>query len=149
MSMGSGSSDPAAGPFRLPAGDSGGSGGQVDYALVRRHAVNEFHRGRLGRRDVCDAHPELMRAARNVGRDSGAECPICGEEGALVLVSFAFGRHLPASGRCVSTARELASLARRADESTCYVVEVCTACSWNHLRRRFPLGGAARRRLRS
>ena len=145
MSIGSGSSGPAAGLFRLPAGAAGGSSGQVDYALVRRHLINEFHRGRLGRRDVCDAHPELMRAARNLGRPSDSECPICGEEDTLVLVSFAFGRHLPASGRCLSTARELAGLARRVDESTCYVVEVCTACSWNHLRRRFPVGGAARR----
>ncbi len=145
MSMGSGSSDRAAGLFRMPAGVSGGTGASVDYALVRRHAVNEFHRGRLGRRDVCDAHPELMRAARNLGRASGSECPICGEEDALVLVSFAFGRHLPASGRCLSTAAELAGLARRADESTCYVVEVCTACAWNHLRERFAVGGRVHR----
>ncbi|MDQ3642318.1 MAG: ABC transporter substrate-binding protein, partial [Actinomycetota bacterium] len=41
--------------------------GEVDYRLVRRHAIDEFRRGRLSRLDVCDAHPELLRAARNVG----------------------------------------------------------------------------------
>lgn len=119
---------------------SASTAGQIDYGLVRRHTIDEFRRGRLGRRDVCDAHPELMRAARSLGRDSTAECPIC-EETNVVLVSFAFGSRLPASGRCVVTAKEMAKLSRRAEESTCYVVEVCPSCSWNHLRRSFALGG--------
>lgn len=128
-------------PEALPGTGSRRRAGQVDYGLVRRHTVDEFRRGRLSRRDVCDAHPELMRAARNVGRGTAAPCPIC-EDGSLVLVSFAFGAKLPASGRCVVTAGEMARLSRRCDESTCYVVEVCTSCHWNHLRRRFPLGGS-------
>ena len=32
-------------------------------------------------------------------------------------------------------------LSRRGEESTCYVVEVCPECAWNHLVRAFPLGG--------
>src|SRR4051812_35356084 len=32
--------------------------GEVDYRLVRKHTLDEFHRGRLGKLDVCDAHPE-------------------------------------------------------------------------------------------
>jgi len=114
--------------------------GQIDYRLVRRHAVDEFRRGRLGRRDICDAHPELLRAARNIGRPSQHECPIC-EESALVLVSFAFGTGLPPSGKVVDTQQEMAKLARRRDECTCYVVEVCPECAWNHLVRTFPVGG--------
>ena len=31
------------------------------------------------------------------------------------------------------------------DELSCYVVEVCPGCSWNHLVRRIPLGGRRRR----
>jgi len=119
----------------------GAAPGQIDYRLVRRHTVDEFHRGRLGRRDICDAHPELLRAARNIGQPSQPlECPIC-DESALVLVSFAFGSGLPASGKVLDTHKEMAKMARRRDESTCYVVEVCPECSWNHLVRAFPLGG--------
>jgi len=114
--------------------------GQVDYRLVRRHAIDEFHRGRLSRLDVCDAHPELLRAARNVGEARSEPCPICEEE-SVVLVSYAFGARLPAHGRCITTKKELTGLTRRADVVTCYVVEVCPDCSWNHLVRTFSLGG--------
>lgn len=116
--------------------------GEVDYRLVRKHTLDEFRRGRLSKLDVCDAHPELLRAARNVGEARSEDCPIC-EEAALTLVSFAFGPRLPAHGRCITTRKELAQLKRRAQEATCYVVEVCTACAWNQLVRSFKLGSAA------
>src|SRR5207245_3451809 len=45
-------------------GSQPGAPGQIDYRLSRRHVLAELRRGRLGRPDVCDAHPELMRAAR-------------------------------------------------------------------------------------
>ena len=121
----------------------GSSPGQVDYRLVRKHAIDEFHRGRLGQRDICDAHPELLRAARHTGRPVDAPCPICTDPD-MVQVSFVFGPRLPAHGRCVTSAREMSKLERRGDELACYVVEVCPACSWNHLVRSFPLGGRRR-----
>ena len=114
--------------------------GQIDYRLIRKHTVDEFKRGRLSRIDVCDAQPELMRAARNCGRMSQQPCPICEEE-QLVLVSFVFGPRLPAHGRCITTAKELDRLGRQVTELACYVVEVCPACAWNHLLRSFSLGG--------
>jgi hypothetical protein len=114
--------------------------GQIDYRLIRKRTIDEFHRGRLSRLDVCDAHPELLRAARNVGETRSEPCPIC-EEAGVALVSYAFGPRLPAHGRCITTAKELARLDRRADDLTCYVVEVCPGCSWNHLVRTFPVGG--------
>jgi len=117
--------------------------GEVDYRLVRKHTLDEFHRGRLSRLDVCDAHPELMRAARNVGEARSEDCPIC-EDPSLVLVSFAFGARLPAHGRCITTRKELAQLRRSTQETTCYVVEVCTACAWNQLIRSFRLGNRSR-----
>jgi hypothetical protein len=118
--------------------------GQIDYRLARRHTIAEFRRGRLSRLDVCDAHPELLRAARNVGSESPEICPIC-EDTPLVLVTFVFGSRLPSHGRCITDERELAKLARRRDELACYVVEVCTDCSWNHLARTVLLGGTAAR----
>jgi hypothetical protein len=120
-------------------GAGAGVPGQIDYRLARRHAVEEFKRGRLSRLDVCDAHPELLRAARNVAEPTAEACPIC-EEAQLVLVSYVFGARLPASGRCITTKKELAKLSRSADSLACYVVEVCPACSWNHLARSFLLG---------
>jgi hypothetical protein len=117
--------------------------GQIDYRLVRRRTIDEFRRGRLSRLDVCDAQAELLRAARNVGRPRGDACPIC-EGDALVLVTFAFGARLPSHGRCITTQKEIQSLSRRLDEITCYAVEVCPECSWNHLLRTFPLGGRGR-----
>src|SRR5262245_42056115 len=61
--------------------------GQIDYRLVRKHTVDEFKRGRLSRLDVCDAQPELLRAAVNCGRTSQQVCPICDED-QVVLVTF-------------------------------------------------------------
>src|SRR5207245_11802177 len=110
---------------------------------ARGHPVAEYKRGRLSRRDVCDAHPELLRAARHMGEVTTRACPIC-EDGDVVLVSFAFGTRLPAHGRCVGSKEELARLASRRGELACYVVEVCPACSWNHLVRTFVLGTTAR-----
>ena len=122
--------------------------GPIDYRLARRHTIAEFHRGRLSRLDVCDAHPELMRAAANIGRPSDEPCPIC-EDAPLVLVTFVFGPRLPAHGRCIGDTKELAKLSRRSDELACYVVEVCTECSWNHLARTFLVGGTTARASRS
>ena len=66
-------------------------------------------------------------------------CPIC-EESDLVEVTFVFGSRLPPGGRCVATQAELARYWRRKDPVVCYVIEVCTACSWNHLSCMYPAG---------
>jgi Family of unknown function (DUF5318) len=115
--------------------------GTVDHGLARRMLVNEYKRGRLSRDQVCDAHPELIRAATNVGSPLDQACPICDEQ-ALRLVTYVFGARLPAHGRCVSTAKELAMLNRRRDELSAYVVEACVGCHWHHLRKVIPLGGS-------
>ena len=78
------------------------TGGQVEYLLARNSVIREFRKGRLSRLDVCDAHPELIRAATNLGRPIGERCPIC-EESDLVEVTFVFGAKLPSGGRCVAT----------------------------------------------
>src|ERR1700722_936248 len=66
----------------------------VEYRLVRNGVVRDVERGRTLKIDVCDAHPELLRAARNVGRPTDQACPIC-DDGALVMVTFVFGAKLP------------------------------------------------------
>ena len=115
------------------------TGGQVEYALARNAVIREYRRGRLSRLDVCDAHPELLRCARNLGDVKGEPCPIC-EDSDLVDVTFVFGARLPSGGRCVATQAELARYWRRKEPVVCYVVEVCAECSWNHLARMYPAG---------
>lgn len=118
--------------------------GQIEYRLARERVVRDFHKGRVSRLEVCDAQSELLRVARNLGQTTPTDCPIC-EDSKLVHVSFAFGPRLPASGRAVASRAELAALARSGNGVTCYVVEVCTACSWNHLVRMLSPGGRAER----
>jgi hypothetical protein len=114
--------------------------GIVDHRLARRMLINQVRIGRLGRDQVCDAHPELIRAARNVGTQTSTTCPVC-EQTDLKLVTYVFGARLPSHGKCVSTAKELRDLQNRSDELTAYVVEACVECRWHHLLRIFPLGG--------
>jgi hypothetical protein len=117
-------------------GAAPGTPGEIDYRLARQSVISEFRKGRLAKHEVCDAHPELVRAARNVGEESSQECPIC-EDANVVLVSYVFGPRMPAHGRCVTTKAEMKRLTRTKDDLACYVVEVCPACSWNHLARTF------------
>jgi len=108
----------------------------TDYVLARRAVLRDYRRGALAQSEVCDAHPELLRAARHVGEEAGRACPICGHR-ALRYVSYVYGDALKAAnGRCVSGSNELEKLGSRYDEFARYVVEVCLDCSWNHLGRR-------------
>ena len=115
------------------------AGGVIDYRLARMGVVSEYRKGRLARHEVCDAHPELKRAAQSASEPTDMECPIC-EDDHIVLVTYAFGARLPASGRCITSKGELAKLARGRQQLAAYVVEVCPSCSWNHLARTFLLG---------
>lgn len=125
-----------------------GVSGVIDHRLARRALITQYRQGRLARHQVCDAHPELVRAARAIGRPTERDCPIC-EADQVVHVTYVFGPRLPAHGRCVTTAKEVAQLDRRSEELAAYVVEVCPSCTWHHLVQTFPLGGPARRRNRS
>ncbi len=102
--------------------------------------LRDFRRGALTRLDVCDAHPELVRAGRHIGEKTDRTCPIC-EHRAVRMVSYVYGDGLKAAnGRCIATPVELARLGESVDELTCYVVEVCVDCGWNHLDHHYLLG---------
>src|SRR3954471_2416526 len=58
----------------------------VDYALVRRAALADLAAGRVARREVCDAQPYLLRAARYHGQPTQEPCPVCRH--ALVHVTY-------------------------------------------------------------
>jgi hypothetical protein len=108
----------------------------TDYALARRAVLRDLDRGVVTRLDVCDAHPELLRAARHVGEKADHHCPVC-DAGKVRYVSYVYGEGLrAANGRCIVHEGELERLAAGHDEFTRYVVEVCPDCGWNFLTRR-------------
>ena len=119
-------------------------GAIVDHRLARRSLISEYKKGRLRRDQVCDAHPELLRAARNVGEETKVTCPIC-EQDKLVLVTYVFGPRLPAHGRVISQPKEAAPFTRGNENYTAYVVEACRKCAWHHLLRVLPIGGRRRK----
>ncbi len=107
----------------------------VDYALAQRAVLRDLRAGRVEREDVCDAHPELLRAGRHIGEPVPRACPVCGRRG-LRLVSYVYGDALArANGRCITSPVELERLEATHEEFTRYVVEVCLDCRWNHLQR--------------
>jgi hypothetical protein len=124
-------------------GATGLRGAVIDHRFARRALINEFRRGRLRRDQVCDAHPELIRAASNFGTPTNVRCPIC-DEREVCLVTYVFGPRLPAFGRVITTRAELLRLNRRPDELSAYVVEACVECRWHHLLRVLPIGGRAK-----
>lgn len=126
--------------------------GRTDYRLAKRAVVRKVTAGELSPRDVCDAHPELLRAARNIGATTARHCPICSladeraevprdENDGMRLVTYVFGPTIKQQqGHCVWREEELAELSSQHDSLTAYVVECCLVCGWNHLVESFPLG---------
>ena len=121
---------------RKPLGSRRAELGVIDYTLAKRALLRDAHIGVLGLTDVCDAHPELMRAARHVGVPTDNDCPVCGKE-KLVLLAYVYGDGLKAdSGRVWSIQTGLRMTAAHPG-ACCYVVEVCRNCQWNHLKEAF------------
>lgn len=105
----------------------------VDYRLKRDAVLRDYRCGRLSRWDVCDAHPELGRIARNIGEVTRRDCPVCSRE-KLRRVNFVFGKELADNnGRAYPLRQVFDGLRERYCDFTCYVVEVCVVCHWNHL----------------
>lgn len=123
------------------SGAATGGRAVIDHRLERLALINDYRRGRLRRDQLCDAHPELIRAAKNLGTPSSVLCPIC-EEVNLVLVTYVFGPRLPSHGRCVATKADLDQYNDRSDDLDAYVVEACINCRWHHLLRVLPVGGS-------
>lgn len=111
--------------------------GVVDYTLAKRALLRDFRSGLLSRLDICDAHPELIRAARYMGADAVRPCPVCSAH-ELRLLAYVYGDKIAKrdNGRPLEIHEALA-MARAAAGGKAYVVEVCTGCSWNHLAEAF------------
>ena len=105
----------------------------VDYTLRKRSVLQDFRTGRISRWEVCDAHPEISRIARNVGEETRTICPVC-RRAKLRLLNFVYGKELNyENGRVFPTRVIFNGLREKYPNFTCYVVEVCTNCNWNHL----------------
>ncbi len=90
----------------------------------------------MSKPEICDAHPELLRAARYVGEPVHRACPVC-DRTELRLLAYVYADDLKRdNGRVWKIDRGIAMAAER-EGGTCYVVEVCTGCSWNHLSEAF------------
>lgn len=106
---------------------------RTDYRLRRRAAIRAVLDGQSSREDVCDAHPDLMRAGTHIGLLAEEPCPICAETG-LRRVDYAYPRLT--HGRRMGGAVRRDDLARRATrygELDVFEVEVCINCGWHHL----------------
>ena len=123
------------------------TGAPVEYRLVRDVLARQVREGKVAREDVCDAHPELIRAGTHIGKPTGYPCPVC-DVSPTVTVHYVFGDKLPAGGTCPATKAELNRLLKREAPVLAYEVEVCTACRFHHLLRKFPAGGVKPRRSR-
>jgi hypothetical protein len=108
----------------------------VDYTLAKRALLAQVRTGLLGRSDICDAHPELLRAARNVGEHSRRDCPVCART-KLRLLAYVYGDSLRHDNGRVWPLDVGLSMAADRPGAWCYVVEVCTECQWNHLSEAF------------
>ena len=107
--------------------------GRIDYRMQRRAVLRDVSVGLRSRDDVCDAHPDLVRASQHIGTAVDEDCPLCGG-GTLVQVTYVFeGRHRgPRSGRAVPR-ESLAQQVERHGDLDVYTVEVCPRCRWHHL----------------
>ncbi|MDO5500064.1 MAG: DUF5318 family protein [Propionibacteriaceae bacterium] len=119
----------------------------IDYSLQRRNTLSALRRRvrTLTPNDACDADPMLIRAALHHGEESERPCPVC-ESGQMVLLNYVFGDQLGQySGRIKSTP-ELDEMQGEFGEFKVCVVEVCTACGWNHMILSYLLGDGVKRR---
>jgi hypothetical protein len=110
--------------------------GVVDYTLAKRALLREWRRGVLSRLEICDAHPELLRAARYLGADASRPCPVCDHD-ELRLLAYVYADGLRRNNGRAFEVHEGMALVAQQHGGACYVVEVCTYCNWNHLAEAF------------
>jgi hypothetical protein len=120
----------------------------IDYSLARRATLWSLYSGGATKRDVCDAHPDLLRAARFHGEPTESPCPVCRGE-RLRQLMYVYGDELGRYSGRIKERDELETMAHEYGEFRVYVVEVCRRCAWNHLTSSFVLGsGTPRQRSR-
>ncbi|GGI03215.1 DUF5318 family protein [Egicoccus halophilus] len=107
--------------------------GRIDYRMQRRATLGAVAAGRRSREDVCDAHPDLLRAGTHIGTPVAESCPVCDAD-ELRHVHYVFDGRTPKSqgGRAVPR-ENLTRQQERYGDLDVYTVEVCVLCHWHHL----------------
>jgi len=124
-------------PTRTPLGRSPRTQlNVIDYTLAKRAILRDSQLGLQSVNELCDAHPELVRAARHVGEPTRVDCPVCGKD-KLVLLAYVYGDALKHDNGRVWSLDTGLRMAAAYPGASCYVVEVCRTCQWNHLREAF------------
>ncbi|MGZ8566764.1 MAG: DUF5318 family protein [Actinomycetota bacterium] len=130
-------------PSRTPLGRTSRSKlGAIDYTLAKRALLRDARAGMLSATDLCDAHPELIRAAKHVGEPTRVDCPVCAKD-KLVLLAYVYGDGLKSDNGRVWSVDTGLRMAVAYPGACCYVVEVCKTCQWNHLHEAFTARRAA------
>ena len=111
----------------------------LSYALARRHTLETIKTDAMLREQVCDADPNLLRAAHHHGERTERPCPIC-TKSELVHVTYVFGDDLGYYTGRIKASPELPVMAHEYGHFRVYVVEVCQRCGWNHLHLSYVLG---------
>src|SRR5437867_9598359 len=96
--------------------------GVVDYTLAKRALLRDFRRGLLSRLEICDAHPELLRAARYLGSRAKRPCPVCKAD-ELKLLAYVYADGLKGDNGRAYAVREAIAVAAGQRGGKCYVVE--------------------------
>lgn len=116
---------------------------RIDYRMARRATLRDVRTGLRGLDEVCDAHPDLVRAGKHLSDPADGSCPICGEDEPLRHVTYVFHGRGPKSasrrGRAVRRDRIVAE-AKRYGALNVYTVEICIDCRWHHLLEAYWLG---------
>ncbi|MFT5223010.1 MAG: hypothetical protein ACI867_001320 [Glaciecola sp.] len=123
---------------------------RIDYRMQRRALLAEVRDGLKSKADVCDAHPNLVRAGEHLGDDVAKDCPICDEPDGLRHVMYVFHRRGKSAqgGRAIASKNVAAELAKHGSIRR-FIVEVCLHCHWNHLIEAAHLESPARQRSRA
>lgn len=110
--------------------------GRIDYRMQRHAALRELRDGVTAATALQDAHRELLRAGRHIGRVLDDPCPVCDDPDNLRLVTYVFtgkaAKGRGEGGRAVPDDKLVATVERHGD-CKAYEVEVCLACHWHHL----------------
>ncbi|MBW3618719.1 MAG: DUF5318 domain-containing protein [Actinobacteria bacterium] len=108
--------------------------GRIDYRMARRAVLRDVSSGLRSPQDVCDAHPDLVRAGRNIGSPVDDGCPVCDEHGVRHVTYIFTGKATKKgeSGRAIPR-DTLATQVKRLGDLNVFTVEVCTDCHWHHL----------------
>ncbi len=110
--------------------------GVIDYTLAKRALLRRARAGMLSTFEICDAHPELMRAAKHVGEPATRDCPVCRRRD-LRLLAYVYADALKQNSGRVWALDTALLMTAKVHGASCYVVEVCTSCQWNHLSEAF------------